>query len=75
MSVALKDVNYDQCPFCHEWFQEIWGSDGWREMMQDVYESYDENKGGNYCYRKERQLCICAKCHRKVLFGDLLPKK
>ena len=74
MSVALKDVDYEHCPFCHDSFKRIWGDNNWRYWMDDIYEIYDEIKGGKYCYRKEKRFCICATCHREVLFGDL-PKK
>ena len=74
MSVALSEVDFDHCPFCHDSFQRIWGCEGWREYMQDIYESYDFNKGGNYCYKIERKFVTCAKCHRDVKFGDLNKK-
>ena len=52
----------------------IWGSDGWREYMNDVYEAYDFIKGGNYYYKKEKKFVTCATCHREIKFGDLKSK-
>ena len=74
MSVSPKEVDFEHCPFCGDSFARIWGSDSWREYMNDVYEAYDFIKGGNYYYKKEKKFLICAICHREVKFGDLKSK-
>ena len=75
MSVTLAEVDYENCPFCQVSLANIYGGEAWREYMNDIYERYDYNKGGNYCYKKENMFIICPKCKRKINFGDLKPIK
>ena len=75
MSVTLKEVDYENCPFCQTNLKDTYGGEAWREYMNDIYERYDYNKGGYYYYKKENMFIICAKCKRKIKFGDLKPIK